>query len=147
MSYLGTWLGASHGSWFGYSSEQPAPEVVPSNVYGSGRYVDDELERIVRDKWDAIEAAQAAETRKVESPPSIAAPEEVMPDAQTAQPHILAGAPDFAIPQAFATDGPQPAVIRRTDYAIPISIAQQEAVRRAKRRRDEEALILMLLDL
>lgn len=132
-----SWAGAWGAAW-----GRIAPAQQPSQVIGGGgRYSDEDIRRLVEEKWDAIDRLRSE--REAQRPEEITA-------RTTAEPIELPGEhePEFfaghlvGLPAALI---PKPAM---PDFpAVPLGPTKAELAREARRRNDEEALIMMLAEL
>lgn len=114
-----------------------APVPVLGRVYGGGgRYTDEDIERLVREKWEAIESERQVAPDPVQK--TAVSPTRPAPRVEEAA-EIEQVAPILAMP------GLSSAVARSAP--APLLPDAAERAREARRRNDEDALILMLSEL
>ncbi len=109
-----------------------APVPVLDRVNGGGRYTDEDIRRLVEEKWAAIEAAQHADrAQKTGVSPTRQAPSvEISADLEQVARAAAPLEPSALLPSAR-----------------PLLPDAAERAREARRRNDEEALILLLTEL
>ena len=115
-----------------------APVPVRDRVNGGGgRYTDEDIRRLVEEKWQAIEAAQGAQPVQTSPVPSTHSAPPVQIPADLEQ--IPMAAVQLAPPALFLPAQPM--------APQPLLPDAAERAREARRRNDEDALILMLAEL
>jgi hypothetical protein len=110
-----------------------------------GRADDDDVLRSAIEKWEAIEAINAADVVRPQPAPTEPEGRATTPQAVFSEATPQQVAAQIAMPGATRSRTVLATPAAMADMALPITLAKQDAARKAALRGDEEALLLILL--